>query len=82
MEQHEQMYLQKVQSYIDSEIERITLLQKSQLREARSEGLDFSMSNPYGAEKIPLSEAYAVSLFYHYGTKVVMPDLIFKKQAA
>lgn len=40
------------------------------------------MSNPYGAEKIPLSEAYAVSLFYHYGTKVVMPDLIFKKQAA
>lgn len=49
MEQHEQMYLQKVQSYIDSEIERITLLQKSQLREARSEGLDFSMSNPYGA---------------------------------
>lgn len=36
------------------------------------------MSNPYGAEKIPLSEAYGVSLFYHYGTKAVTPDLIFK----
>lgn len=32
----------------------------------------------YNAEKIPLSEDYAVSLFYHYGTKSVMPDLIFK----
>ncbi len=49
MELHEQQYLQQVQNYIDSEIERITVLQKSQLREARSEGLDFSMSNPYGA---------------------------------
>lgn len=38
------------------------------------------MSAPYTAEKIPLSEAYGVSLFYHYGTKVVMPDLIFKKK--
>ncbi len=36
------------------------------------------MSNPYTAEKIPLSEAYGVSIFYHYGTKVVTPDLIFK----
>ena len=32
----------------------------------------------YNAEKIPLSKAYAVELFYHYGTAVVMPDLIFK----
>lgn len=37
------------------------------------------MSDAYSAEKIPLSEAYGVSLFYHYGTKVVTPDLIFKK---
>lgn len=37
------------------------------------------MSNPYVAEKIPLSEAYGVSIFFHYGTKVVMPDLVFKK---
>lgn len=49
MEHNEQLYLQKVQAYIDNEIQRISLLQKSQLREARSEGLDFSMSNPYGA---------------------------------
>ena len=35
------------------------------------------MANQYNAEKIPLSEAYAVSLFYHYGTEVVTPDLIF-----
>ncbi|MPM56778.1 hypothetical protein SDC9_103593 [bioreactor metagenome] len=34
------------------------------------------MANPYSAEKIPLSEAYAVSLFFHYGTKCVMDDLI------
>lgn len=36
------------------------------------------MTNQYTAEKIPLSEAYAVSLFYHFGTEVVTPDLIFK----
>ena len=35
------------------------------------------MSNAYTAEKIPLSEAYGVSIFFHYGTQVVMPDLIF-----
>lgn len=35
------------------------------------------MANQYGAEKIGLSEAYAVELFYHYGTEAVMPDLIF-----
>ena len=34
---------------------------------------------PYGEpEKIPLSNAYGVELFYHYGTKVGTPDLIFK----
>ena len=36
------------------------------------------MSNPYTAEKIPLSEAFAVSIFFHYGPVAVMPDLIFK----
>ena len=29
-------------------------------------------------ERIPLSNAYATSLFYSYGTKAVTPDLIFK----
>lgn len=33
----------------------------------------------YSAEKIPLSDAFAVSLFFSYGTKDVMPDLIVKK---
>lgn len=36
------------------------------------------MSDQYKAEKIPLSEAYGVELFYHYGTKAVTTDLIFK----
>ncbi|NBH15366.1 hypothetical protein D3Z36_14555 [Lachnospiraceae bacterium] len=40
------------------------------------------MSDEYTAEKIPLSNAYGVELFYHYGTKAVMPDLIFYKEAA
>lgn len=41
------------------------------------------MADQYTAEKIPLSEAYGVELFYHYGTKSVTPDLIFKpKQSA
>lgn len=31
----------------------------------------------YAPEKINLSEAYALELFYHYGTKAVTPDLIF-----
>ncbi len=34
------------------------------------------MSAPYGAERIPLSQAFAVELFYNYGTEVVTPDLI------
>ena len=29
-------------------------------------------------ERIPLSNAWATSLFYSYGTKAVTPDLIFK----
>lgn len=36
------------------------------------------MADQYNAEKIPLSEAYGVELFYHYGTKAITPDLIFK----
>lgn len=40
------------------------------------------MSEQYVAEKIPLSTAYGVSLFYNYGTKVVMPDLIFTPAGA
>lgn len=40
------------------------------------------MSDEYTAEKIPLSNAYGVELFYHYGTKAVMPDLIFYKAKA
>lgn len=32
----------------------------------------------YEAEKVPLSDAYAIELFYSYGTKAVMPDLIRK----
>lgn len=39
------------------------------------------MADQYVAEKIPLSNAYGVELFYHYGTKVVTPDLIFKPKA-
>lgn len=33
----------------------------------------------YEAEKIPLSNAYALELFYSYGTEAVMPELIFKR---
>ena len=36
------------------------------------------MPRPYAAERIPLSEAWAVSLFFYYGVKAVTPDLIFK----
>lgn len=36
------------------------------------------MADQYTAEKIPLSSAYGIELFYHYGTKVVTPDLIFR----
>lgn len=32
--------------------------------------------------KIPLSDAYHFGMFYYYGTKAVMPDLIFKVAAA
>lgn len=34
-------------------------------------------ADQYVAEKIPLSNAYGVSLFYYYGTEAIMPDLIF-----
>lgn len=36
------------------------------------------MADQYASEKVPLSNATAVELFYHYGTAVVTPDLIFK----
>lgn len=39
------------------------------------------MADQYVAEKIPLSNAYGVELFYHYGTQVVTPDLIYKPRA-
>ena len=32
--------------------------------------------SPYKLDNIPLSDAVAVTLFYYYGTKAVMPDLI------
>lgn len=34
------------------------------------------MSEPYSAERIPLSEATAIELFFHYGTKAVTPETI------
>jgi len=34
----------------------------------------------YAAEKIQLTNAYALELFYSYGTKSVMPDLIYKRE--
>lgn len=40
------------------------------------------LPKPYSAERIPLSNAYAVSLFYSYGTKAVMSDLILKKTSS
>lgn len=41
------------------------------------------VARPYGnPEKIPLSDDYAVSLFYNYGTKVLTPDLIFTYAAS
>lgn len=33
----------------------------------------------YEAEKIPLSNAFALELFYSYGTKSVMPELVIKR---
>ena len=33
-------------------------------------------------EKIPLSNDFAVSLFYDYGTKALTPDLILKMQTS
>ncbi|WP_161474800.1 hypothetical protein [Acutalibacter sp. 1XD8-36] len=38
-------------------------------------------ASEYRAEKIPLSNAYGVELFYHYGTKAVTSDLIIKPKA-
>ncbi len=34
------------------------------------------VAQPYEVERIPLSNALAIALFYHYGTQAVMPDLI------
>lgn len=33
-------------------------------------------STPYAAERIPMSEAMAVEMFYYYGTKAVTPETI------
>lgn len=34
------------------------------------------VAKPYELDRIPLSNSIAIELFYHYGTKAVMPDLI------
>ena len=34
------------------------------------------VAKPYEVERIPLSNAVAIELFYHYGTQAVMADLI------
>ena len=34
------------------------------------------VAKPYELERIPLSNAIAIELFFHYGTQAVMPDLI------
>ena len=37
------------------------------------------VTNPYGEpEKIPLSNDFAVEMFYDYGTKTLTPDLVLK----
>lgn len=35
------------------------------------------MPTPYSPSRIPLSKAVAIELYYSYGTKAVMPDLIY-----
>ncbi len=40
------------------------------------------MADEYTAKQIELSNAYAIGMFYHYGCKVVMPDLIFYSKKA
>jgi hypothetical protein len=35
------------------------------------------MPSPYEPSRIPLSKAIAIELYYSYGTKAVMPDLIY-----
>ena len=41
------------------------------------------VTTPYGApEKIPMSNDFAVSLFYDYGVAALTPDLIFKWQTS
>ena len=34
------------------------------------------VAQPYEVDRVPLSNAIAIELFYHYGTQAVMPDLI------
>lgn len=38
-------------------------------------------STPYAAERIPMSEAMAVEMFFYYGTKAVTPETIMYYQA-
>lgn len=40
------------------------------------------MADEYQAAKLELYNAYAIGMFFHYGCKVVMPDLIFYSKKA
>ena len=40
------------------------------------------MADEYVARRIELSNAYAIGMFFHYGCKVVMPDLIYYSKKA
>jgi len=55
--------------YLPAGVKRLALIQTAVAQPV--------LPRPYTAEKIPLSEAYAVELFYYFGTKAVTPDLIF-----
>ncbi|MBE6812396.1 MAG: hypothetical protein E7523_05890 [Ruminococcaceae bacterium] len=49
MDKQELKYLQNVQSFIDAQMQYLSQLKTEQLAEARAEGAQFSLDNPYGA---------------------------------
>ncbi len=49
MDKQELKYFQSVQAFIDAQIQYLARLKTEQLEEARAEGAQFSLDNPYGA---------------------------------
>lgn len=68
---------QSINLFHDVEIVKATRQKFDAIIQVRGAVAQPVVAYPYSAEKINLGNEVAVELFYHFGTKAVMPDTVF-----